>query len=111
MATRTDDSVDAWIDRLGERLAQHRLNRNLSQSALAKRAGISRRTLSRLENGEPTQLENLLRVLHALGLLAGLDELVPDVPPVPGAGSEAGGEGRQRASGRGAATPRSRRSS
>lgn len=66
---------------LGERIARHRLERNWTQAELAKEAGVSRRTLIRLEGGESTQLTNLIRVIRALGLLANLDELVP--PPVP----------------------------
>ena len=72
-----------WLDRLSERLVQHRLNRNLTQDELARSAGISRRTLARLENGEPTQFENFLRTLIALGLEDGLERLVPDVPQSP----------------------------
>lgn len=66
---------------LGERLARYRLERNLTQSDLAREAGVSKRTLVRLEGGESTQLTNLIRVLRALGLLVNLDALVP--PPTP----------------------------
>ncbi len=66
---------------LGERLAMRRLERNLSQAVLAKEAGVSQRTIVRLESGQSTQLANLVRVLRALGLLDGLwsavDALVP----------------------------------
>jgi transcriptional regulator with XRE-family HTH domain len=62
---------------LGDRLARHRLDRNLTQAQLAHEAGVSKRTVIRLENGESSQLTNLIRVLRALGLLANLDVLVP----------------------------------
>ncbi|TVQ30911.1 MAG: XRE family transcriptional regulator [Phycisphaeraceae bacterium] len=71
----------AALAELGERVARHRLERNLTQAELAREAGISRRTLSRLEAGESTQLTNLVRVLRSLELLGNLDALVP--PPIP----------------------------
>lgn len=62
---------------LGDRLARHRLDRNLTQDQLAREAGVSKRTVIRLEKGESSQLPNLVRVLRALGLLGNLDALVP----------------------------------
>ena len=38
---------------------------------------MSKRTIVRLENGQSSQVTNLLRVLRALGLLGDLDALVP----------------------------------
>ena len=70
----TDDAV---ISELGRRLAERRLSLNLSQSALAHEAGVSRSTVSRLEAGESTQLTNFVRLLRALGLLAELDGIAP----------------------------------
>jgi len=92
-------SSGRWLALLGERLARHRLNQNLSQAELAERAGVSVRTASRLENGEATQLDSFLRVLIALGLDGGLERLVPDVPASPIQQLERGGKRRRRASG------------
>jgi len=89
-----------WLDRLSGRLVKHRLNRNLTQVELADAAGISLRTLARLEAGEPTQLENFLRTLIALGLQDGLERLVPDVPDSPMQQLERAGRARKRATGR-----------
>ncbi len=89
-----------WLDHLSRRLVKHRLNRNLTQVELADAAGISRRTLARLEAGEPTQFENFLRTLIALGLQDGLERLVPDVPESPIQQLERSGRSRKRATGR-----------
>jgi putative transcriptional regulator len=62
---------------LGDRLARYRLNRNLTQDQLAREAGVSKRTVVRLESGQSSQVTNLVRVLRALGLLGNLDALVP----------------------------------
>ncbi len=67
----------ALLIELGDRLARQRLQRNLTQAELAREAGISKRTLVRLESGESSQMTNLLRVLRALGLLGNLDALLP----------------------------------
>lgn len=66
------------LKELGSRLATKRLNLNLTQAELAERAGVSRPTIQRLEEGRSTQLSNLMRVLRALGLITNLETLVPE---------------------------------
>lgn len=99
--TDFSDMTDVAATRdLGERISRHRLSRNLTQAQLAREAGISTRTLVRLEAGESTQLTNLIRVLRALGLLGNLEALVPPAPPSPMELLRHQGEQRRRASGR-----------
>ena len=51
----------------------------LTQSQLADRAGLDRKTVIRIERGDATaSTESLLRVLHALGVL---DRIVAAVDP------------------------------
>lgn len=95
--------VGALTDRralaeLGGRLGRARLDANLTQAELAREAGISKRTLERLEAGHSTQLTNLLRVLRALGLLDRLDALVPEALPSPVQQLRLEGRTRERAS-------------
>jgi len=92
--------IRRWLDLLSERLVRHRLNLNLTQEELARAAGVSRRTLARLESGKPTQFENFLRILIALGLENGLTRLVPDVPQSPIQQLKRAGRRRRRATGR-----------
>jgi transcriptional regulator with XRE-family HTH domain len=61
------------------RLESVRLMKNISQQDLAKKAGVSRRTISRLENGKGVSFNTLIRVMRALGLTSHLDALVPSV--------------------------------
>lgn len=91
------------LQELGSRLARLRLNRNLTQAALAKEAGISLRTLNRIECGEPSQTANLIRVLRALGQLQNLDILVPEPVVSPLQQLRLQGKTRKRASRPGAA--------
>src|SRR5688572_12964806 len=91
-------SDSAVVQELGRRLAQYRLNQNLTQQALAQEAGVSLRTLNRIECGEASQSSNLLRVLRALGLLDNLEALVPEPPVSPMQQLQLKGKVRQRAS-------------
>jgi transcriptional regulator with XRE-family HTH domain len=71
-------SIEAIQADLGQRLVQLRLARNVNQQALAREAGVSRRTITRLENGDSVSLDTLLRVMRALGLIGRLEALLPD---------------------------------
>ena len=62
---------------LGDLLARHRLDSNLSQAVLAERAGVSLRTIKRVENGEGSSLDTFIRILTALGLQENLQSLIP----------------------------------
>ena len=53
---------------IGSRLARLRLSRNVTQSMLAKDAGIGLRTLRRLETGESSTIDTFLRIALALDL-------------------------------------------
>jgi transcriptional regulator with XRE-family HTH domain len=101
----SDESV---LRELGARLTGARLERNLTQADLAEQAGVSKRTLERLESGEvAVQLSGFVRVCRALGLVERLDTLIPVAPPSPIAQLKLQGKKRTRASGKkaAAATP------
>lgn len=89
----------AVLAEVGRRLAAHRLRLNLTQTQLAKQAGVAPRTLVRLEHGEASQLGNLVRVMRALGLLESVDSLVPEPLPSPLQLLKLRGKQRRRASG------------
>jgi transcriptional regulator with XRE-family HTH domain len=80
-AQSTDSAV---LEELGSRLRDLRLQRNLSQAGLAAEAGIGRVTLQRIEEGGTNaSLSSLIRILRALDLAEGLDQLVPEATPSP----------------------------
>jgi len=68
----------AALAELGRRLAQLRIGQQLTQAELARKAGIGKRTLERLEAGDTTQTKTLLRVLRELDLLERLELLLPE---------------------------------
>jgi transcriptional regulator with XRE-family HTH domain len=72
----TDEAI---IRELGGRLARSRLDRNWTQAQLAESAGISKRTVERLEAGSvATQMSGLIRVCRALEIIERFDLLVPE---------------------------------
>jgi transcriptional regulator with XRE-family HTH domain len=91
-------SDDALLKELGDRLQRNRLNRNMTQAALAKEAGISERTIIRIEQGHSTQLSSLIRLLRSLGLLENMDALVPKPAISPIQQMKVQSKSRQRAS-------------
>ncbi len=63
---------------LCNKLERIRLQKNISQATLAKNAGVSRRTISRMENGAGVSLDTFIRVMMALNLSDHLVALLPD---------------------------------
>lgn len=87
------------LQELGARLTAARLAQNLTQADLAEKAGVAKRTVERLESGAvATQLSGFLRVCRALGLLDGLEVLVPAQAASPMAQLQLRRQQRQRAS-------------
>jgi len=80
----TDSLTDGVVlTEIGERIAMHRLERGLTQASLADMAGISKRTLERVEAGDTAQISSIIGILRALGLFEGLETLVPATAPLP----------------------------
>ena len=78
------------IAELGGRARQYRVGMNLTQAELARTAGVSQRTIERLEAGSSVQLDKIVRILRALQLSANLDQLIPEasIRPIQLAGSK-----------------------
>lgn len=76
-------AIDTQLAELGGRVKALRMSARITQDALAKTAGVSRRTLTRLENGQGGDLRNFLAILSALGRAEGLEVLLPEVPLSP----------------------------
>jgi putative transcriptional regulator len=103
MKIQPNSPDDFVLRELGQRLARTRLERNLSQGGLAREAGVSKRTVERLEAGESVKVDSLVRVLRGLGQLEALDRLIAE--PLPSPIERLRTEGRRR---RRAGTPRER---
>lgn len=106
MAHKVDFSTassEAIIEVLCKRLDEIRLSRNLSQAELAAEAGVSRRTMARLADGQSISLDSFLRIMLALRLADHLAALLPDPAVRPVDRVRLDGAERQRASGKRAA--------
>ena len=79
------------------RLASIRLARHMTQIQLAEEAGVSPRTIGRLEKGEGISLDTFIRVLTALGIQQSMEVLFPDPSIRPIERISSGGGERRRA--------------
>ncbi|WP_218311444.1 helix-turn-helix transcriptional regulator [Alteromonas antoniana] len=91
-------SPQALCEELGERLKQARLNQNLTQSDVALRAGVARKTVLNAEKGK-AQLENFVAIMQALSLTEQLNLFLPKPEVSPIQLAKLQGKKRQRASG------------
>lgn len=94
-----EKSPDSIAEALGARLKQARLNSDMTQSEVAQRAGVSRKTVMNAEKGQ-VQLVSLVAIMQVLNLADNLDAFLPkqDVSPIQLAKLQ--GKQRQRASGK-----------
>jgi len=61
----TSEQIEAA---LCKRLESIRLSRNITQAQLAEEAGVSPRTIGRLEKGQGVSVDTFIRVMMALGI-------------------------------------------
>lgn len=92
-------SDKAILKELGARVNRQRLNQNITQAALAGRAGVARIVVHRLESGLGCNLESLIRILRPLGLLEQFNVFLPEPGLSPIQLVKLKGQERQRASG------------
>lgn len=71
--------VRTILSELGETLKLYRVSLNLSQADIEEKSGVSKRSISRLEQGDGIQLDNFIKVLSALNLEDNLSVLVPNI--------------------------------
>lgn len=94
-STATSETIE---NSLGKQLEAIRLSRNITQSQLAKQAGVSRSTITRLaQEGKGISLDSFIRILHALQLHGHLQSLLPDPSISPLERMQFAGKRRQRA--------------
>ncbi len=93
----TDEAI---LAELGGRFAQRRLELQLTQGMLAEQAGVSKRTVERVEAGATMQMSIMIRILRVLGLLERLETLVPEAGLRPMDLLKLKGKARKRASGK-----------
>jgi transcriptional regulator with XRE-family HTH domain len=93
----TDEAI---LAELGGRLAQRRLELQLTQEMAAEQAGVSKRSVERIEAGAAAQTSTLIRLMRVLELLDRLETLLPEAGPRPMDLLKLKGKARKRASGK-----------
>lgn len=91
-------SDSAILTELGQRLARRRIDMQLTQADLAHEAGVSKRTVERIESGASAQMSSVIRICRVLDLVAGLNQWMPPAGPRPMDLIKIKGKTRQRAS-------------
>ena len=93
--TLTDDAA---LGQIGKRLGRRRIDLQMTQAYLAKQAGVSKRTVERIEAGASAQTSSLIRILRELDLLNGIMQSLPETGPRPMDLLKLKGKERKRAS-------------
>ena len=79
MSKKQSIKIEKQLQQLGERIKLARLRRKYSQEIVARRAGISRPTLTAVENGVSTvAIGTYAMVLMILGLLEDFEKIAND---------------------------------
>ena len=78
MEIRENTPIAAAMREIGARLRKTRVARQMTQSEVAVKAGISTPSLSHMENGDIRSMQHFLSVLKVLGQFSNLDVMLPD---------------------------------
>lgn len=91
-------SNDVVLKKIGAQLKQMRLNKNLSQKQLCELSGVSRSTISEIENKGVGTLSSLVQLIRALEKLELLNIFITSSPVSPIQIAKLSGKIRKRAS-------------
>ena len=91
-------SDEAILAALGTRLARRRIDLQLTQADLAREAGVSKRTVERIEAGGSAQMTSMIRIFRVLDLILEMGQFIPAAEPRPMELIKNKGKQRQRAS-------------
>ena len=69
MKIKNSTKTDPVLKEIGVRLTQQRVLAELTQAGLAEKAGVSKRTVERIEAGNSIQLSTMIQVLRVLVLV------------------------------------------
>jgi putative transcriptional regulator len=92
-------SNEAILKMLGMQIRQMRLNRNLTQTKLSELAGLSRSTVSEMENKGLGTLNSFVQILRILEKMEILNHFITEAPVSPIQIAKLHGKTRKRASG------------
>lgn len=75
-------SIPELVKLLGARFKDYRLRSNMTQKDVSEQSGITITTIHKFENGVSgnISLATFLLLMKAIGMIDGLDELMPELP-------------------------------
>jgi len=73
----------AVLAEIGHRISSCRVEFDMTQADVAKKAGMAKRTVERIESGASAQMSSIIRIFRVLGLTENLDRMVPEPGPKP----------------------------
>jgi len=79
-ALLTDDAI---LNEFGQRISKRRVELNMTQAEVAKKAGVSKRTIERVEDGASSQMLSIIKIFRVLELMDNLDRMVSEPSPKP----------------------------
>ena len=75
LGTENNETI---LKELGQRVKDIRISKSLTQGALAAKAGVSPRTIERLENGENINIDGFLNILRVLNSIQNVEVLLAE---------------------------------
>lgn len=66
------------LQELGRRIKDARIAISMTQKEMAQKAGVSEKTVERIEKGENVKIENLLNIFRVLNFLQNIEILIPE---------------------------------
>lgn len=78
MIINSDMNEQAILNELSARFKQNRIDSSITREELADRAMVSASTVARFESGNDISLKNIIKLMLALNMVSGLNELIPD---------------------------------
>jgi len=75
---KNGNDCQKYLSKLGQKIKTYRIMKEMSQQDLEDKTGVSKRSISRLEQGKSVQVDNLFKILLALDLGENIELLVPD---------------------------------
>lgn len=71
----TDETILAEI---GQRISNRRVELNMTQAAVAKKAGMAKRTVERIESGASAQMLSVIKIFRVLDLMDNLERMITE---------------------------------
>lgn len=83
MKIRNTDSNISILKEMGQRIKDIRIGQSMTQKELCEKAGVSFKTIVRIESGEGSNINNLIRIIRVLGFVENFDLLIPEQEQLP----------------------------